>query len=114
MWRDDSLLLDMLIAARRTRQFTAGMTADEFASNRLTQDAVMYRLMTIGEAASNVSKEFCSEHQEIPWAEIVAFRNTLVHEYFRIKVDRVWEVVTRDIPALIELIEPLVPSEDEI
>jgi len=45
----------------------------------------------------------------VPWKDLVSLRNRLIHEYFRIKVDRVWDAVTKEIPAIITLIEPLVP-----
>jgi uncharacterized protein with HEPN domain len=66
----------------------------------------------VGEAARNISTEFKATHPEIPWSGIISMRNRLVHEYFRVSSERVWEVVNKDIPALIVLIEPLVPPEE--
>ena len=51
-------------------------------------------------------------HPEIPWLEIVGMRNRLVHAYFEVDVELLWETVQRDIPDLISLIEPLVPPEE--
>jgi len=50
-------------------------------------------------------------HPEIPWAPIMSVRNRIVHEYFRLDLLKVWELVTADVPALIAAIEPLVPPE---
>ena len=72
----------------------------------------------IGEAASRVSEECQRRSPDIPWAEIVAMRNRLVHVYFDIDLDRVWETVTDDLPELMARIDealppPLPPDEAE-
>ncbi|HSN88285.1 MAG TPA: HepT-like ribonuclease domain-containing protein [Thermoanaerobaculia bacterium] len=76
------------------------------------QDGVMRNLQIIGEAARKVSDESRATHSGIPWTEIIGMRNRLVHEYFRIDVEKIWETARDDIPALVRLIEPLVPPED--
>lgn len=81
MWRDDALLLDMLLAARRVREFTTGRTADDFAAERMLQSATQYELQIIGEAAGRISAGYQVEHSEIPWRKIIAFRHRLVHDY---------------------------------
>lgn len=111
MWRDDAYLLDMLLAASEVRQFTDGVSFDEFESNRLLQHAVIRLVQIIGEAANSVSEEFKQAHPEIPWRGMVGMRNRLVHHYFRVATDKVWEVVQKDIPPLIRVIEPLVPPD---
>jgi uncharacterized protein with HEPN domain len=75
------------------------------------QDAIMRRIQIIGEAARKISSEFKETHPEISWSEIIGMRHKLIHEYFRIISEKVWETVTYDIPALIDLIEPLVPPD---
>jgi len=112
MWRDDARLLDMLLAAKESSKYTEGVTLEEFDRNRLLQHAVTRLIEIVGEAARNISTEFKAAHPEIPWSGIVGMRNRLVHEYFRVAPDKVWEVVKKDIPALIALIEPLVPPEE--
>jgi len=109
MWRDDAYMLDMLIAARKVCTYTEGVSREEFEKNAMIQDAVMRQLEVLGEAARHVSDEAKAEHPEVPWKDLVSLRNRLIHEYFRIKVDRVWDAVANEIPALITLIEPLVP-----
>jgi uncharacterized protein with HEPN domain len=111
MWRDDARLLDMLLAAKELSRYTEGVTPKQFDDDRLLQHAVIRLIEIVGEAARNISAEFKAAHPEIPWSEIVSMRNRLVHEYFRVTSDRVWEAVKKDIPALITLIEPLVPPE---
>jgi len=112
MWRDDAYVLDMLIAARKVREFTRNITWEQFEDDDLVQNAVMRQIQIIGEAARKVSSQFQQEHQEIPWNKIIGMRNRLVHEYFHIIPRRVWDVVEKDIPELIRLIEPIVPPDD--
>ncbi|GAB4353619.1 MAG: DUF86 domain-containing protein [Candidatus Abyssubacteria bacterium] len=111
MWRDDAYLLDILIAARHANEFMAGLSREEFDRSRLHQDAVVKELEIIGEATRKLSRTFKKQHSEIPWHDLTAMRNRLIHEYFRIDVDEVWEIVTHNIPELIRKIEPLVPPE---
>ena len=111
MWRDDALLLDMLLAARKVREFTAGRTADDFAADRILQSATQYELQIIGEAAGKISEQYQAEHPEIPWRKIIAFRHRLVHDYLRIELPKVWVIVEQHIPPLIAALEALVPPD---
>jgi uncharacterized protein with HEPN domain len=111
MWRDDAYLLDMLLAARKVMKYIKGVDSNRFDQDELLQDAVMRRIQIIGEAARKISPEFKEAHPEISWSEISGLRNKLIHEYFRIISEKVWEAVANDIPALIALIEPLVPPD---
>jgi uncharacterized protein with HEPN domain len=113
MWRDDAYVLDMLLAARKVLEFTRNVDWVQFKRDELIQNAVMHQIQIIGEAASKVSPEFQSDHPDVPWRDMVGMRNRLVHEYFRILPGRVWDVVDKHIPKLVELLEPLVPPEDE-
>lgn len=112
MWRDDAYLLDMLLAARKVEDFTAGISWEQFKANDILQNAVMRQIQIIGEAARKISRQYRDAHSEIPWQMIIGMRNRLVHEYFDIIPERVWDVVDRDIPELIRLIEPLVPPDE--
>jgi uncharacterized protein with HEPN domain len=63
----------------------------------------------IGEAARQVSREFRATHNGIPWENIVGMRHKVVHDYLGVNEDLVWQVVTEDLPKLVEALEPLVP-----
>lgn len=112
MWRDDAYLLDMLIAARDARKFSEGLTWQEFQDSSLHQHAIAKALENIGEAANKVSHETKQAHPEIPWDQIVALRHRIVHDYFHLDLVRIWEIVQHDVPALIGLLESLVPPEE--
>ena len=114
MQRDEALLLDILIAARRAIRFLDGMTWEAFQRSELHQNAVMRPLEIIGEAARRVSQDTRDAYPDIPWDQMVGMRNRLIHEYFRVNLATVWETVQDDLPSLMALIEPLVPPEHEI
>ena len=109
MWRDEAYLLDMLLAAREIRDHAAGVARERFSEDRVLQNAMMHLVQIVGEAARKVSTEFRESHPEIPWSEVIGMRHRLVHEYFRIIPEKVWDVVEQDIAPLIEALEPLVP-----
>lgn len=112
MWRDAAYLLDMLIAARQARAFSADLTWEAFRASSLHQHAIAKTLENIGEAARKISDETKTAHPEISWHAIIAFRHRIAHDYFRLDLLRVWEIVQNDVPALMALIEPLVPPEE--
>jgi uncharacterized protein with HEPN domain len=112
MARDDAYLLDMLIAARDAMSFLEGVSAEEFAGSRIHQQAVTKALETIGEAAVRVSEPTRAAHPEVPWREIIGMRHRLVHGYFEIDLDKVWDTVRNDLPPLIAKLELLVPPEE--
>ena len=99
-------------AACKVRKFTKNATWEQFETDDLTQNAVMRQIQIIGEAARKVSAQYQKEHPEIPWKGIIGMRHRLVHEYFNIIPQRVWDVIVEDIPELIHLVEPLVPPDE--
>ena len=111
MWCDPAYVLDMLIAARKVLLFTNGMDRERFYSDEVMQNAVMHLLQIIGGAARKVSPEYREQHDEVSWHRIVGLRNRLVHEYGKISPEQVWDVVVVDLPALVALVEPLVPPD---
>jgi len=78
MWRDDACLLDMLIAARKIRAFTAGVTLDHFLHDELMQHGIVRLIEILGEAARHPSDDFKARHPEIPWRQIIGMRTRMV------------------------------------
>ncbi|MFQ6132407.1 MAG: DUF86 domain-containing protein [Armatimonadota bacterium] len=98
--RDDrARLQDILEAIERIERY-AKKGRDAFQSDELIQTWMVHHILLIGEAAAQVSPELRSSHPEVPWRQIVAMRNLLVHAYFAVDLDEVWRVVERDIPRL--------------
>ena len=111
MQADDARLLDILLACREAKEFVGGVSREEFLADRMRQSAVCMKLEIIGEAARAVSQDFKSAHPEVPWRDIVGLRNRIVHEYFRLDLDTIWQIVQQDVPDLVAMVEPLVPPE---
>ncbi|RPI98825.1 MAG: DUF86 domain-containing protein [Chloroflexi bacterium] len=112
MQRELAYLLDILQSARMIQAFVGDMDEAAFHKDIKTQDAVIRRIEVIGEAVRRLSLEFRENHPQIPWQQIAGMRSKLIHEYDRVDLVAVWEVVQHDIGMLIAQIEPLVPPDD--
>jgi uncharacterized protein with HEPN domain len=96
---DRERLFDILDAITRIEaQAVRGRVA--FADDELAQTAVIRWVEIIGEAVRGLSEEFRQAHPEVPWRQMVAMRNVLIHGYFDIDVDLVWSVAQNDLPKL--------------
>jgi len=89
------------------------MTFDDSVADRRTMDAVVRRLTIIGEAAARVPEFVCEKYRYIPWAEMRAMRNFIVHEYFGISEQILWETLQMDLPAIVGPLEALLVSGKE-
>ncbi|MEE9294799.1 MAG: DUF86 domain-containing protein [Phycisphaerae bacterium] len=93
-------LQDMLEAARKVHSYTEGLTKEAFATDDRTVDAVVRNLEVLGEAAKGIPDEFRQSHPAIPWKRISGLRDVLIHEYFGIDLDIVWDIVQNKTPPL--------------
>jgi uncharacterized protein with HEPN domain len=112
MWRDDAWLLDMLQSARKALDYASGLTENQFMTDSLRQDAILRQLTILGEASKKISTELRAAHPEIPWRKVAGFRDVVVHDYFGVDLKEVWRIIQDDLPALVKLLEPLVPPEE--
>jgi uncharacterized protein with HEPN domain len=112
MPHDLDYLLDILIAARKVQRFTEGVIWEAFAVDEQLQYAIVKLIEIAGEAAGKITPPMRDAHPEIPWRDMINMRNRLIHEYARINLAIVWDVVQNDVPRLISFIEPLVPPEE--
>lgn len=110
MSRDAAHVLDILLAARKALSFVRGMGLDVFQQDARTQSAVLYQLTILGEAVKRVSEPFREQHPEVPWRKMSGTRDRVVHAYDRVSLDKVWEVLQDDLPALVAVLEPLEPK----
>ena len=74
------------------------------------QSAILYQVIIIGEATKRLSTEFRNQHSNIPWKNMAGMRDILVHQYDRVNLNTLWDVIRDDIPKLLELIKPLLPD----
>jgi uncharacterized protein with HEPN domain len=100
-------VLDILDAMDRIASYIEGMSYESFLADRKTQDAVIRNVEIIGEAARSLPGDFTQRHEDIPWSDLVGMRNVLVHQYFGILPEVVWDVIKNELPALREQIARL-------
>ncbi|MBN1322420.1 MAG: DUF86 domain-containing protein [Methanotrichaceae archaeon] len=92
-------LMDILDAIDRIERYAA-RGRDALEIDELVQVWMVHHIQIIGEAAARLGRDFHEAYPEVPWAQIVAMRNILVHEYFGVDLDEVWQVIERDLPIL--------------
>lgn len=113
MQRDDgAFLLDMLDSAREAVSIVGNQTLAEFEEDRLNQLSVLKLIEIVGEAANQVGDDTRKALPNIPWNDVVGMRNRLVHGYFDIDYEVVWNTVKLDLPSLIDRLEPIVGSQE--
>ncbi len=106
---EDSILLrDMLDYARRTETAIEGKTRADLDKDIVLVAALERFVEVIGEAATRISVSTRNSAPEIPWREIIAMRNRLVHGYFAVDLDILWSVAHNDIPALTDALDDLI------
>jgi uncharacterized protein with HEPN domain len=104
---DSAYLLHIADSIARIEEFTRGLDRDGFKGSRLVQSAVVREFEVIGEASKKVSDGFKARTPSIPWKRIAGMRDKLIHDYFGVDLDAVWETVVRDLPDLKRKLEEL-------
>jgi uncharacterized protein with HEPN domain len=111
--KDDSVYLrHILDAISRIEEYTHGIKYQDFMNNHLVQDGVIRQIEIVGEATKRLSKETRGRHPEIPWKDMSGMRNKLMHGYFGVDLDAVWDTVERDIPTLKKKLKEIVQQEE--
>ncbi|MEO0107729.1 MAG: DUF86 domain-containing protein [candidate division WOR-3 bacterium] len=101
MLRDyKTYLEDIADAAAAIRKFTAGITKDDLVADRKTRDAVVRNLEVIGEAVKKLPEAQRSRYPDVAWRRIAGLRDILIHDYFGIDMDIIWEVIQTKLPVL--------------
>jgi uncharacterized protein with HEPN domain len=85
-----------------------GMTYEAFLAGTRTQDAVIRNLEVMGEATKNLSAELRAQHPEMPWKGMAGVRDRLIHHYFGVNLDIVWDIVTRELPDVASRIDEMI------
>lgn len=115
MRSDRDRLTDIVEAIRRIGEKLPN-TKEEFLRSELYQVWALYHVQIIGEAANRISKRFQKDHPAIPWKDIIAMRHLLVHQYFGIDLDEVWNTAKNDLPRLEEqvlnLLKSMIPDNE--
>lgn len=98
---------DILHAIEKIEQYTTNMTFAEFKKNQLVIDAVIRNFEIIGEASNNISQTIQHLHPHIPWRQMIALRNFLIHEYFGVDLNTIWQTARTHLPTLKETLNDL-------
>jgi uncharacterized protein with HEPN domain len=91
---------DILKAIESIEKFVEDIDFEQFRSDDKTSSAVIRKFEIIGEAARNIPKSFRQKYPDIPWKEMVGFRDKLIHFYFGIKYEIVWDTIKTKLPEL--------------
>ncbi len=113
MQRDINSIEDILSAANEIQDFLGNIDQQAFLNDRLRFSAVIHKLLIIGEACTRFSKEFRAKYPEIPWRQIIGMRNILIHAYDDIILQEVWYAATVSTPQLVQLLEQILPQEQD-
>lgn len=101
---------DMAEALRDIRDFVRGYTLERFVRDKKTVCAVIRGLEVLGEAAGKIPAPVRAGFPEIPWTEMVGMRNRLIHEYFGVDLEIIWQTVCDDLPPLDAAVDRLVTA----
>lgn len=91
---------DIIAAITNATEFTKDMSYNEFVKDTKTVYAVIRAIEIIGEAVKNIPEEIKRKYPDIPWRSMAGMRDKVIHAYFGVKIERVWEFVKRDMPQL--------------
>ena len=95
----ETLISDMIDAIESIESYHVS-SFENFLDDEKTQDAIMYNIIILGEAANRIDQEFQDKHPEIPWASMIGTRNVIVHGYDQVKLQIIWDILTKDLPTL--------------
>ena len=108
---DDSVIVDIVDAARCIGEFLSGVDQFRFMQDREKQSAILHQLMVLGEAVKRLSTDFREAHTDVPWSNIAAMRDRLIHVYDDVDLQIVWDAASEDVPKLLSFIESFMPEE---
>ncbi len=111
MRREALYLADMVEAAQAIETFVADCHVEGFIENDLVRSAVLQKISIIGEAAARLPKDFQNRYPQIPWADLIGFRNIVVHAYFSVDWETVWLTATQEVPELKQQIAEIISRE---
>ena len=104
MTNDRVLLEHMRLAITRIREYSS-INEEEFLADTKTQDAVIRNFEVLGEAVKGLSGDLRSRHPQMPWRQVAAMRDFLIHVYFGVSLERIWQTIQSDLDGLAEVVE---------
>jgi uncharacterized protein with HEPN domain len=105
---------DIIKAIEKIESYVSGMTFDDFSQNMMAVDAVIRNFEIIGEAVNKVPENLKDKYPNVEWREAIGFRNVLIHDYFEIDLEAVWDTIYKNIPDFkIHILQVLESEERE-
>jgi uncharacterized protein with HEPN domain len=111
MRSEQQYLLDIVEAADAVARFLVGVDREAFLKDELRQSAVIQKIGVIGEAAGKVEPPLRSKYPEVDWPKVVGMRNILVHAYFSVKLEIVWQTAVQSVPDIREKVARILANE---
>jgi uncharacterized protein with HEPN domain len=111
MRSEQQYLLDIVEAADAIARFLAEIDRETFLKDELRQSAVMQKVGVIGEAAGKIESPLRSKYPEVDWPKVVGMRNILVHSYFSVKLDIIWQTAVQSVPDIREKVARILTAE---
>jgi len=109
--KDRTRLLHIIEAIDNILEFKEGVDYEAFVNNKLLKFGIFYNVAIIGEAAYKLTKDFIETHTDVPWREIINMRHVLIHGYYQIDPEILWETINNDLPLLREAVNRYLNNE---
>ncbi len=104
-------ITDILQCIEHITAYTQDMTQSEFQTGQKTIDAVLPNLEIIGETVRHVPEDVTNKYREIPWDEMRAMRNIVIHEYFGVNLNIIWHTTQVNLPSIVDQLEEILEQE---
>ena len=103
----DLVITKMIGIIEKLHNYAGGHDYDSFVIDSMLVEACVFNLSQLGETANRIDDEYASAHPEIPWRQMSGLRNRIVHDYDGINLKLIWEIISGDLPELLEKLKKL-------